>query len=288
MTRSAAVSSRDSSTQKLGSLSSRPSASMRWARDRTASALNSENAAAVSSLMDQGSKPRSILIERPPNRMSEVFRLLLFRRIISGGLFGRYLDMSVSRDKLVGQRHALDDLDALGDERVVFHVAHRDEAVDAAQTKPMNDVGHQLLEPCVLDAGNAFGSFEIGARRIAAFLALAGVVDQKFCDLAQRTAFLAVIGDDAKAALLRAARAFDDAVDQVRPAGAAIGAKHVGAIALIVDAAGDFRARVGKLFDIADQIKRRAADRWQKYTQVGPGHELRGHVGGLFKQRPAQ
>ena len=159
--------------------------------------------------------------------MSEVFRLLLFRRIISGGFFGRYLDMGVGRHKLIGQRHALDNLDALGDERVMFHVAHRDEAVDAAQTEPMNDVGHQLLEPGVLNAGDAFGPFEIGARRIAAFLAFAGVVDQKLGDLAQRTAFLAVIGDDAEAALLGAARALDDAVDEVRPAGADIGAEHV-------------------------------------------------------------
>src|ERR1700741_1252722 len=108
--------------------------------------------------MNRARKRRSILIERSPDRMSEVFGLLLFRRIISGGLFGRYLDMGVSRDKLVGQRHALDDLDALGEGSIVFHGVHRKKAVDAAQTEPMNDVGHQLLESRVLDPGDTFGA----------------------------------------------------------------------------------------------------------------------------------
>src|ERR1700688_1530743 len=70
ITRSVAASSRESSTRKLGSLSSRPSANMRWARDRTASALNSENAAAVSSVMDQGSKT-TLNIDRAAAQSSE-------------------------------------------------------------------------------------------------------------------------------------------------------------------------------------------------------------------------
>jgi hypothetical protein len=101
-----------------------------------------------------------------------------------------------------------------------------------------------LLEAGVLDAGDAFGALEIGRRLVAARLALAGVVDEEFGDLAEGPAFLAVIGDQARAAVLGLADAFLDAVGQIGAAGADVRAEDVRAVALVVDAAGQAALRV--------------------------------------------
>ena len=71
--------------------------------------------------------------------------------------------------------------------------------------EPVHHVGHQLLEARVLHAGDAFGALEIGRRLVAARLALARVVDEELGDLAERAAFLAVVDDQAGAAVLRLA-----------------------------------------------------------------------------------
>src|SRR4029453_6986014 len=113
-----------------------------------------------------------------------------------------------------------DDFDALTGQRIVFHVAHGNEAIDSLEAEPVDHIRHQLLEAGILHAGDTFGALEILGRGIAAFLTLAGVVDQKLGDLAERAAFLAIVDDDAEAAVLAGARAFLDAVDQIWTAGA--------------------------------------------------------------------
>ena len=162
------------------------------------------------------------------------------------------------------------------DQRVVLHVAHRHEAVDAPHAEPVEHVRHQLLEARVLHAGDAFGALEIGRGRVAALLALARVVDQELGDLAERAAFLAVVDDDAELALLRGARAFLDAVDEIGPAGADVGAEHVRAVAFVVHAAGDPGARIGELRDVAEQIDGDAADRRQEHAAGRAASPARG------------
>src|SRR5277367_4833355 len=124
----------------------------------------------------------------------------------------------------------------------------------------MYRVRHELLEAGILNAGDALSALEISRSRVAALLALARVVDQEFRDLAECASFLAVIDDDAETAGLAGARAFFDAVNEIRPAGTDIRTKDVGAVAFDVDAARDPRARIGKLCDVAEQIDGRAAD----------------------------
>ena len=152
----------------------------------------------------------------------------------------------------------------------------------------MQRVRHQLLEARVLHAGDAFGALEIGRGGVAALLALARVVDQELGDLAERAAFLAVVDDDAELALLRGAGAFLDAVDEIRPAGADVGAEHVGAVALVMHAAGELGARIGEPRHVAEQIDRGAADRRQEHAQVRPRHQFGEHAGGLLEQAPPQ
>src|SRR5581483_9317743 len=106
---------------------------------------------------------------------------------------------------------------------------------------------HQLLETRILHAGDAFSALEIGRSRIAILLALARVIDQELCHFAERTPFLAVVDDKAKPTLLRAARAFLDAMDEVGTAGADVGAEHVGAVAFVMHTAGDPGAMVRQL-----------------------------------------
>src|SRR5580704_12356920 len=261
---------------------------MRCARSRTAWALKREYAAAVSDCTGGCQTRFLILVEIAANGIRQVLRLLRLRRVIARGLLGLDLDVRVGRYQFVRNCDPFDDIYALADQRIVFHVTHRDKTVDTFDAEPMDRVRHQLLETGVLHAGDTFGALEILCRRIATLLPLARVVDEEFRDLAQRPAFLAIVHDDAEAAGLAGARAFLDAVDQIGTAGADVRAEHIGAVALVVDPAGDFCARIVELGDVTEQINRRAADRRQKYLQIGPRHQLRKHAGGLLEQRAAQ
>jgi len=180
--------------------------------------------------------------------------------------------MSIGRDEIVGNGNPFDNVDALSRQCIVFHVAHRDETIDALHAEPMYGVRHELLKAGVLNAGDAFRALEISRRRIAAFLPLAGVVDEKFSDFAERAAFLAVIDNDSQAAALGAACALLYAVDQIGSACTNVRAKNVRAVAFIVNTASDPRLWIGELCDIAKKVNRRAADRRQKDLHVRPRH----------------
>ena len=223
-----------------------------------------------------------------PTKVQQILRLRRLRGVVAGSFLGGDFDVGVGGDHVVGDRHPLDDLDALADQRVVLHVAHRNEANEALQAEPFDRVGHQLLETRVLDAGDAFGALEILRRGVAAFLALAGVVDQKLCHFAEGAAFLAVVDDDAEAAGLAGNGAFLDAVDQVRTAGADVRAEHVGAVAFVVDAAGDLGAVVRQFCHVAEQVGGDAADRRQKHLEIRACHQFGKHAAGLFEQGAAQ
>src|SRR3984957_2088871 len=209
--------------RKFGSLSSSASASMRWARERTAAAFSSVSAAEASEFAAVTLALALILFKRTADRIEEFVRWCGLGAVIAGSLLRGPLHMRIGRDKIVGNRNAFDDLDALARQRIVFHVAHGDETVDALEAEPVDHIRHQLLEACVLHAGHAFGALEILRGRVAAFLALARIVDQEFRDLAQRAAFLAVVDDDAEPAFLAGAGAFLDAMNQIGAAGADVG-----------------------------------------------------------------
>jgi hypothetical protein len=134
--------------------------------------------------------------------------------------------------------------------------------------QPVEDVGHQLLEAHVLHAGHALGAREILVGRVAAHLALARVVDQELGHLAERAAFLARVGDEAHAAALRALDALFDGVREVGAAGADVGAEHVRAVALVVDARGEFHLGVGQVARVAEDVDA-SARRWAAGTPRG-------------------
>ena len=113
-----------------------------------------------------------------------------------------------------------------------------------AMPEPVEQVGHQLLEAHVLHPRHALGAIEVLRRRIAAGLPLARVVDQELGDLAQGAAFLTIV-DRPRRRRPSAPCSMQslDAVREVGPAGADVGAEHVGAVALVVEAAGNLRLR---------------------------------------------
>ena len=139
----------------------------------------------------------------------------------------RHFDAGVVGNEVLGNRHSLSDLYALTNNGFELHVAHGYEAIDAADSEPVEGVRHKLLEPHVLSAGDALGAFEISLRPITPLLPFSRVVYEKLCHLAQRASFLAVINDDPGAALLRRLDANLDAVGQVGPAGADVGTEYV-------------------------------------------------------------
>ncbi len=79
-----------------------------------------------------------------------------------------------------------------------------------------------------------------------------------------------------------------DAVNEIRPAGADVGAEHVGAVALVVHAAGERAALVPHAARIAEDVERDAADRRQEHREVRTRDQLRIHAAGLLEQRAAQ
>src|SRR5215472_968548 len=257
-TRRTAASSRDGTMRKCGISPRSAAARTIPQRSRTAAAVRSPRASSIveSTTFDAA----ELLWGSDPGR-----------REIAGGLLRLDLDRGVERHEPIRDRDLRDDFDPLRHERIALQVRHRDPAVDAADAEPMEDVRHQLLKAHILRAGDAFGPAEIGIGPIAAELALAGVVDKEFRDLAQRPPLLAVVNDDPNAALLRRLDAHLDAVHEIGAAGAYVGAENIRAVALVVNAARDHRVRVGKALDLAEEINGRAADRRQQHFDIGPG-----------------
>src|SRR5262245_7809352 len=139
----------------------------------------------------------------------------------------------------------------------------------------MDDVRHELLEARILHARDALSPFKVGGRGVTSLLTLACVVDQKFRDFTECAAFLAIVDDDTKAAVLRTADAFLDAVHEVWTAGADVGAEDVGTVAFVMDPARHNGARILKPLDVAEQINRDASNRWQEDLQIGARYQFR-------------
>ncbi len=148
----------------------------------------------------------------------------------------------------------------------------------------MQAVGHELLKAHVLHARDTLGAQEVGLGSVAADLPFARVVHQELGDLTERAPFLAVVDDESVAALLGAADALLDAVGEVRPAGADVGAEYVRAIALVVHAAGERHVAFGEPLGVAEHVDRVSADGRQKDLEVAAGHELREHPAGLHEE----
>src|SRR5436190_10949601 len=227
------------------------------------------------------------LVEAAPDRAGVIAARTLAGKI-SGGELGFDLHPRVRRNHVVGQRNAFVDGDALAKERVALHVAHRGEAMDASDAEPMQHVRHQLLKAHVAHAGDAFGALEVAGRPVAALLALARIVDQELGHLAERAAFLAIVDHQADPTRLRHLDGDLDAVREIRPAGADVRPEHVGAVALVVHAAGERRQTVAELRRIAEAVNRGAADRRQKYLEIGVRDQLRIHAAGLLVQAATQ
>src|SRR5215831_13231408 len=235
------------------------------------------------------SSQRSVLSNgRPTARVNAWSERHTIGGEVARGLLGRDLDLRIRRDKLVRDGNTLYDLHALTNERVVFHITHRNEPINSPHAKPMDHVRDKLLEPGVLHSGHAFRALKIGRRGVATLLALARIVNKELRDLAKRAAFLAVIDDHAKAARLRRSRTFFDPVDQIRPTGTDVGAEDVRPVALVMHTASDLCPRVVQFLDLAKEINCRSPDWRQKDLHIGARHQFGKHPRGLFEQDAAQ
>src|SRR3984893_13864291 len=240
-TRREASSSRAQTSWKCR-VSPRPAASDTIAqRARTAAALCSTVAPAVASLIEGTAFGAAKLC---PIRGSR-------RREIPCRLLCRHFYRRIKGHQSIRNRQLLHHLDPLSLQRIALAVRHRHPAIDPAAAEPVENVGHQLLKAHVLHAGDAFGATEIAVGGVAAGLPFAGVVDEELGDLAQRPPLLAVVHDDPDPAMLRGLDADFDAVHEIRPARADIGAEDIRTVALVMDAAGDNRVGGGDPFDVA-------------------------------------
>ena len=124
--------------------------------------------------------------------------------------------------------------DALLDDSIVLHVGHAKHAINLGDTQPVQDIRHQSLEAHILDTGDILRTLEVLARTV--FATLSGIVHKILCHFAKGTTFLAEVNDYTAAAALCFFDRLLDAKSKVRAARADVGAKHVTAVALVVDA----------------------------------------------------
>src|SRR6516162_534346 len=110
------------SIRKCASPSRRPAASIISARLRTACAVKSERATRSGTVVN--AVTMSILFQRAPDGLRQILRFGRLGRIVAGRPLGGDLDMRVGRNELFGNWHALDNVDALAAQCIVFHVAH--------------------------------------------------------------------------------------------------------------------------------------------------------------------
>src|SRR6516162_1982567 len=160
--------------------------------------------------------------------------------------------------------------------------------VDPADAEPVENIRHQLLKAHVLHAGNALGAAEIAVDGVSARLSLAGVVDEKLGNFTERAALLAVVNDNPDPAPLGGLDADSDPVNEIRAACANVRAEYIRTVALVMDAAGDHRARLRKTLDLAKEIYRRATDRRQQDLKVGTRDQLGKHAACLLEQGTAE
>mmetsp|Transcript_24876 Transcript_24876/g.42829 ORF Transcript_24876/g.42829 Transcript_24876/m.42829 type:complete len:459 (-) Transcript_24876:97-1473(-) len=201
---------------------------------------------------------------------------------------GGNLDLGVLGDELGRDGHALDDLDAGGDDGVVLHVGHTDELVDLGDAQPVERVGHHCLEARVGDAGHVAGAVEVLRGTVTALGTLAHVVHEVLGDLSEGAALLAEVDHHTAATLLGSADALLNGVGQVRSAGADIGTEHVGAVALVVDSHGEGNALIGDGVGVTPDVNGEATDGGKEQLDVRAGQQLGVHHVGLLEQGLAQ
>ena len=107
-------------------------------------------------------------------------------------------------------------------------------------------------------------------RLVAALLALAHVVHQVLRDLSQSSPLLPEVDDDAGPAPLGRLDALLDGMGQVRSTRTDVAPKHVGAIALVVDAYRELHIFVFYFTGVAPDVGRHAADGRQEDLEVVP------------------
>src|SRR5262249_21487375 len=154
-------------------------------------------------------------VERAPDRVRKAVQLWRLRGEVSGGLLRRNLDLGIAGNEVIRKRHTLHDFNSLTDQRVIFHVAHRNQPIDARYPEPVERVGHQLLETRIFNPRDAFGSLKVRRSHVPPFLPLARIVDQELRPLSERPPLLAIVDGDAYATRLSHARAFLDTVNEI-------------------------------------------------------------------------
>jgi hypothetical protein len=107
------------------------------------------------------------------------------------------LDSRVGRDEVFWNIIAFQNGNATLDDRVVFpakrdsqpngrdshlHIAHGHHVINLDDTQPMQDIGHEGLEPHILHAGDQFCRFKIPISGIAT--SFSEIVDEVFGDFA--------------------------------------------------------------------------------------------------------
>mmetsp|Transcript_91701 Transcript_91701/g.230452 ORF Transcript_91701/g.230452 Transcript_91701/m.230452 type:complete len:286 (-) Transcript_91701:329-1186(-) len=152
----------------------------------------------------------------------------------------------------------------------------------------MEDIGHEHLEARIRDTCHLLRAIEIFCGSIPTLLALAHIVDKILGHLAQCPALLPEVDADACSSILCCLDALLDGVRQIGPARANVRAKHVAAIALIMDPHSELHRLIWDLLGITPDVDRHAANWRQEKLQVLACKKLRVHGVRLLEDRLAQ
>ena len=155
---------------------------------------------------------------------------------VSGGNFGAEFHPGGVGDEIIGERNAVDDLDARIDNGLVLLVGHGHQVVDTLEANPMEGIGHHFLKTSITDTGDGFGLVEILFGGVASLLVAACVVYAELDDLSEGAPFLAEVNDETDTTALGGFDGVLEGVDEVGTAGADVGSENIRANALIMDA----------------------------------------------------
>ncbi len=187
------------------------------------------------------------------DRIDQVLRLWRFRRVVTCGLLGGDFHMRVGRHQFVGDRHAFHDLDALAASARSCFISLM-ETKRSMRLRPSQWITSGIN--CWKRASCTPATHSVRSKYCAAASPpswrLRALYTRNLVTSPSARPSVAIVDDDAETRRFgRRARAFLDAVQQIRPAGADIRAEYVGAVALVMHAAGDAGAVVRQFADVA-------------------------------------
>mmetsp|Transcript_13524 Transcript_13524/g.20597 ORF Transcript_13524/g.20597 Transcript_13524/m.20597 type:complete len:246 (+) Transcript_13524:149-886(+) len=190
--------------------------------------------------------------------------LIRFASVVSMKYLCSNLDLSIAWNEFLRDFDSIDDFNSSRNNSIVFHIAHRNKIMDFGNAKPVKRIRHECLETRILYTCNLLRAIEVIFGRIASLLTFAGIVHQILCHLTKRSSLFTEVYNDPASSSLCSLDTLLNSMSQVRSASADITSKHIRAVALIVNTAGQLDIFIWDGIRIPPNVYGQSTNRGQK------------------------